>query len=373
MKAIGQLPSIDPKLLTEVVQRAIGQEIDEIFDWGIDPLSGGWEATTSIYHLTGSARERDVTVDWQLVLKIVRSTPERTDHTHWNYWAREPLAYRSGILSDLPDGIVAPRCYGVVNRPDNSIWIWLEALTDTTGAFWALRDYGVASRQLGRFNGAYLTSWPLPRGEWVSRGWLRSYVTNYAPIIEKLPDLQTHPLVRRAVPPQFVDELLRLSAERETFLDTLDQLPQSFCHLDSWRWNLFITAGRQGQPQVVAVDWAFVGIGAIGQELAPLVFSNRSDPKTEGYALRYYLAGLSDAGWRGEAETVSLGYAITMALEYGLALIGFYVEALLDEQQYASLEQGFGEPIDKLIEQYASWLAFALPRAEQARHLLGQF
>ena len=133
-----------------------------------------------------------------------------------------------------------------------------------------------------------------------------------------------------------------------------------------------MTTDQQGQPQITAVDWAFVGIGAIGQELAPLVFSNRSEPEMEAHALRHYLSGLLDAGWQGDERSVQLGYAITMALEYGLVLVGFYVDALLDEQQHPSLEQGFGEPIDKLVEQYASWMAFALPRAEQARLLLSE-
>ena len=370
MKAASQLPKIDQPMLIEVVQGVLGRGVDEVFDWHIAPLSGGWEAATSIYLVTGSARQRDTTVDWRLVLKIVRSLADRMDRTHWNYWEREPLAYQSGVLNDLPAGIAAPRCYGVVNRLDDSIWIWLEALTDTTEASWTLRDFGFAAYQLGRFNGTYLTSKPLPTGPWVSRGWLRNYVAAYAPVIEMLPGLQSHPLVRRAVPPRFVDNLVRLNAKREILLDRLDQLPQCFCHLDAWRWNLFITAAQSGQPQVAAIDWAFAGIGAIGQELAPLVFSNRNEAEMEAYALSHYLDGLSNVGWQGEEKTVRLGYAITMVLEYGLALIGFYVDALLDEPQHTFLEQGFGEPIDKLVDRYASWMEFSLPRLEELEAIL---
>jgi hypothetical protein len=351
-------------------QRALEQEIDEVTDWRIRPLSGGWETTTSIYQVAGRARRGEQAVDWTLILKIVRATADRIDPIHWNYWKREPLAYRSGLLDDMPGGIAAPRCYGVIERSDETIWIWLEELKDMAGSDWPLTAYRIAARQLGHFNGAYLAGWPLPAGDWVSQGWLRSYVEDYAPIIEQLPALQANLLVARAIPPRFRDDLLRLCLERHIFLEALDRLPQTFCHLDAWRWNLFLTAGADGQSQVAAVDWAFAGLGAVGQELAPLVFSNLADPGLEAYALDGYLEGLAAAGWQGETWTVRLGYLATTALEYGLAVVGFYLAALVDEAQHEMLEQSFGEPVGRLVEHYASWLEFALPRAEQARPLL---
>jgi Phosphotransferase enzyme family len=365
-----QLSALTAPMLQTIVPRALGHAVDAIGDWHVRPLSGGWESTTSIHLVSGHAHARGTTVPWHLVLKIIRATADRLDAQHWNYWKREPLAYQSGILSALPGGLAAPQVYAVVEHTDQSVWVWLEVITDTAESPWTLATYGVVAQQFGQFNGAYLTGRPAPTGAWVSHGWLRNYVTAYAPVIERLPSLEHHPLVSRAIPAHFVGDLVQLCTDRGRLLAALDQLPQTFCHLDAWRWNLFLTATPQGQPQVVAVDWAFVGVGALGQELAPLIFSNRSDPALEAHALHHYLMGLRAAGWHGDEQLVYLGYTATLALVYGLALIGFCVDALLDERQHAFLEQGFGESLDQLVVRYASWMEFALPRAEQARRLL---
>lgn len=366
-----QLPTLSVPILTPVVQHALGYPVDTIGDWESRPLSGGWESTTSIYLVSGNAIVQEATAPWELVLKIVRSTADRMEPQHWNYWKREPLAYQSGLLGNLPGGMAAPQVYEIMVQADESIWLWLEVITETVDAAWTLETYGIVAQQLGRFNGAYLTGQPLPTGEWVSHDWLRSYVSEYAPVLERLPELQQHPLVARAIPVQFVDPLLRLCADRDLLLAALDELPQTFCHLDAWRWNLFLTATPVGEPRLVAIDWAFVGVGGIGQEVAPLIFSDRREPAIEDHVLRNYLAGLHMTGWRGEEQLVHFGYAATMALQYGLALIGFCVEALLDEGQHKFLEEGFGEPLEQLVLRYGSWLEFTLPRAQQARQWLG--
>jgi hypothetical protein len=370
MKPAGPLPILEPDILLEVVQQALQQEVLDLVEPRTQLLSGGWEATTSLYEVSGHARTAGEPVAWALILKVLRPTDERLDPGHWNYWLREPLAYQSGLLGPHTGGITAPECYDVVERPDGTIWLWLEKIIDRVEPEWPLSAYGIAARQLGYFNGLYLTSRPLPTGPWVSQGWLRSYVTEYAPIVQQLPELQGNSLVRPAVPPHLLTDLLRLCGEQDTFLNALDRLPQTFCHLDAWRWNLFITHDAHGQPQTVAVDWAFSGIGAAGQELAPLIFSNYGTPEMEEYALRHYLEGLYAAGWQGEEWQVRLGYSATLAFEYGLAAVGFFVGALLDESQHAALEAGFSLPVDQVATRFTPWVEFALPRAEQARALL---
>jgi hypothetical protein len=371
MDQASQLPALSEPMLTPVVQRALGHPVDAIGDWESRPLSGGGEAATSIYLVSGDAIVQGAMAAWKVVLKIVRFTEDRQDPGHWNYWKREPLAYQAGLPGNLPHGIAAPQVYEIMEQADESIWLWLEAITETVDKEWTLETYGFAAQQLGRFNGAYLTGQPLPSGAWVSHDWLRTYVDEYAPVVERLPELQKHPLVARAIPTQFVDPLLQLCADRHRLLAALDELPQTFCHLDGWHWNLFFTANPAGEPRIVAIDWAFAGIGGIGQEVAPLIFSGRREPDIETHVLRNYLEGLHMTGWRGDDQLVHFGYAATMALEYGLALIGFYVEALLDEQKHSFLEEVFGEPLEQIVLHYERWLEYPLPRAQQARQWLG--
>ena len=87
------------------------------------------------------------------------------------------------------------------------------------------------------------TSRPLPAESWLSRGFLRAWVTRRATSAAKLPGIREHPLVRRAFPPAVADGVLRLWRDMDTLLDALDQLPQTLCHLDATPSNLFARRG----------------------------------------------------------------------------------------------------------------------------------
>ena len=67
-----------------------------------------------------------------------------------------------------------------------------------------------------------------------------------------------------------MDRFFRLWEERDRFFDALDRLPQTLCHLDSLRPDLFARETEDGDYQTVAVDWAFAGLGAIREGLVSL-------------------------------------------------------------------------------------------------------
>src|SRR5436305_473441 len=85
------------------------------------------------------------------------------------------------------------------------------------------------------------------------------------------PGLWDHPLVAPAFSPSAGARLQRLCARRERLLEALDQLPQTLCHWDFWRPNLFARRSAEGQDETGAVDWAFTGFGAVGTEVGQLV------------------------------------------------------------------------------------------------------
>jgi hypothetical protein len=75
--------------------------------------------------------------------------------------------------------------------------------------------------------------------------------------------------------------------------------------------NLFTRAGRAGE-EVVAIDWAWLGFGAVGEELAPAAMRvaerlpTEEQPAFAQGLVAAYLAGLHEAGWRGDARLVRL-------------------------------------------------------------------
>ena len=81
------------------------------------------------------------------------------------------------------------------------------------------------------------------------------------------------PWVQQMYPPSVTSAISNLWQERETWLGNLyDRLPQTFGHLDAARVNLLSRSLSDGTNEIIAIDWQLSGIGAIGQELSPMIF-----------------------------------------------------------------------------------------------------
>jgi hypothetical protein len=214
-----------------------------------------------------------MTIPWSLVLKTI-SMPDEVENLDpvQEGPRRDVLAYRSGILNDLPGGLAAPHCYGTDVLLDRTTRIWLEDLsTSTPGAAWAISDYGVAARYLGAFNGAYLTGRSLPDAPWLTRRWLRTWTMALEPQVARFRDAAGQGGFGHLLPDEVVAGVLQLWDQREKLLTAVEQLPRTFSHLDAFHQNLFLRRLETGQQQTTAVDWTYAGIAALGEELAPLV------------------------------------------------------------------------------------------------------
>jgi Phosphotransferase enzyme family len=233
------------------------------------------------------------------IVKVLRS--DRPAHPYWPaglrleepmWWRREADAYESGLL---PRGALkAARCEAVVERDDGSVALVLEDLRGLPATEWPLERYGPAARELGRWQGSFRT---VPREPWLSRDWLRAYLGRRAEESAGEP----------------------LWADRELLLDALDRVPRTLCHLDLWPRNLFDDDGA-----TVAIDWAFVGIGAVGEDAGNLVPDSVFDgflaperiDELHDLVWTEYLAGLRDSGWPGEEPDARLGFCVGAALKY---------------------------------------------------------
>ena len=282
--------------------------------------------------------------------------------------------YRSGLLADLSEDIRAPACYDEIERPDGSVWLWLEDLTDDADDPWPLDRYARVARRPGQFNGAYLADRPLPQGPRVSQGWLCGWVEAAAPYVAELAHVPDHPLLRQVYPSHVIEAYTRLWADRHTQYAALGQLPQVFCHLDAFRRNLFIRQGEDGTDETVLIDWAFAGTAGIGEELAPLVAGSVSFMEVlvddarhlEAIVLEGYIEGVRDVGWCGNADLVRTGYGIAVALRYGVGALHQVLPTMLDERRHPFIEQLFGKPMSEITWHSAAvneWFADLAPKA----------
>lgn len=369
-----RLSALGPATLTPLVRQALTDTSAEVLDWQIQPLSDGG---LGIYRFSGRARLHGETARWSMVIKALAPQPEQ-EASHWAYWKREPLAYTSGILLDLPCGVVAPRCFAVVDEED-VCWCWIEDVGDESMPRWSLEKYWRAARCLGRFNGAYLTGRPLPQKEWFGHGRERTWLQKSEQVFQDLERWTDHPFAQSWLSQESQQRMKQFWQRREQHLAALDRLPQTLCHYDAYRPNLRLRQNDLGEDILIAFDWQMIGTGAVGEEIAHLVWlglmCNNFDPDQakalDGAVFEGYLMGLREAGWQGDERIVRYGYAAAAAL-YGLGLTGDGLPTISNSKVYPLIERIFRQPAADVFLSWGQFWPDLLDLGDEAERILAE-
>jgi hypothetical protein len=235
------------------------------------------------------------------------------DPRHWNYWRREALVHESVLPGRL--GLAAPRVLDI-EETDAGIELVSEDVAGRYGAALTVDDLAVTAGDLGRAQGGPgLAGGPDSIGDapWLSRGFLADYSGGQPVDFGLLHDdaAWAQPLMARHFDAELRAGLVRLHANRPRLLEIAAALPRTICHLDVWPNNLI----RRPTGEVVFLDWAFCGDGALGEDVSNLVPDSVFDLHVPHTRLRElaaaceaaYLAGLRAAGWDGDERLVALG------------------------------------------------------------------
>ena len=379
-----EIKDIDATILTGPVRQALDAPTAVIIQWERDPIRyiNTEKSNLGLYRFRGTARVHGQARPWSVVLKAVRAPIHETEPAFWNYHRREILAYQDGLLSELPGGILAPRCLSISEYSDAICWLWLEDIADSSSRSWSLDEYRLAARHLGQFNGAYLVGMPLPNQPWLSRHWLQGWLAHYEKGCQDTlrlvqdKDFWEHPLLKSAFQRSITDDVLRLWDNHATLLGVLDQLPQTFCHMDAYRPNLFIRRNAQGTEQAVAIDWVFAGIGAVGEEIANLLAASliwfEYDAAEAGSLdtalFAGYMDGLREAGWKEDSRLARLGYTAACALRWGVVGL-WWLRSLGSVDEQAEFEKHWEHPMPELALQWSRTTYYVLDLAEEAYQL----
>jgi hypothetical protein len=384
MDAGADIPAVDATVLTPVVRQLLKDPRADVMTWKHTPLTWMTIMPSGLHRFQGEAtisrRSMPATVSWSAVLKVFQLPPKASDpaneHTSWNYWKREALLYKSGLLAEFPGDLRAPTFAGLTEAADGALWVWMEDVNDADSREWSLTRHALGARHLGQLNGAYLTGRTLPDIPGQSRNWLRSWVAFLADWIDANANEEfwASPIVRAAVPDREATLAFRTEADR--MLGLIERLPRTFCHLDGWRQNLLATRDSDGRQRTVAIDWMFAGLGAVGEEAAGTIggdmwhFVVEPDGARdfEAAVLKGYLQGLRDSGWTGDEGLMRFGYSAAIALRFGLLIPRW--AALLDEGHRDWLERKFGRPMEVIAEGWGLMLRFVLSRHDDARRLV---
>jgi hypothetical protein len=375
-------------ILTDVVNRMLGGVNLDLAIWSVDPI--GYSSVSphsrGLFRVHGSANTSGGITDWSLILKafqLVDDSPTR-DEAHPFYWKREALAYQSGLLPQGADGFAVPACFGVTERSDSSLWLWLEAIDEPQPEHWTLSRFRLAAYHLGAFSGSYAFRSSLPSASWLSRGLMRAWVADSAYLIECIQDASVwnHPLLCNTAFARFVPAILQLWDEREAWFITLEQLPQTLCHHDMWRKNVLTRRSAGEREQTVAIDWEVVGLGAIGGDIGNLIGVSLLNCDVEAQdaqvfataMLDDYAQGLRHAGCRAGLMQMHAVAQATAALRCVFSTACWPAAIVRNPDTSAQFiqesEQRWGRPIEALFRQWATVTAFLLAQAEEARTIL---
>ncbi|HLZ71983.1 MAG TPA: phosphotransferase [Dehalococcoidia bacterium] len=363
--------------LPAAVRDALGEPTAALGTWDVVPLKGSLATLTSarsVFRVRGTARTGSTTRPWSLVLKVLAPTPSQDDPARADYWRREQALYGKDVLTALPAGLRAPRCYRCDDL-NGVVWLWLEPVHDSSERPWNLARWAGVARQLGQFNGAYLAGWPLPQAPSLGGRRLRTWLERHRPLVARIAAAPDNPAVRRWWPRSVVTGLLQLWEERNVFCDALERLPQTFCHGDAIPRNLLTRRATDGSAETVAIDWEYAGCYAAGEEIgqslsvaAAFFDVEPADlPMLDETLLINYLQGLRDAGWRGNTLHVQFAYKAHAALRNAFNAVGTTVP---NSAAQAAARHVYGRSWEELAERRAAVRPFLLECAASARRCL---
>jgi len=382
-----QLKRMDQAVLMEVVRKDQHNPDLVILDWTVEPLSHEKisDTTGGLFCFSGQCQGREGIQPWKVILKCINNPKEWSQQPRvWYYWQREIMMFQSGFLEQLPSAVRAPRFYGVMEN-ENGAWVWIEHIQEVTGKQWSLDYFQRTARQLGRFQGAYLHKTPLIDRPWLSQSFFRNVWDEEGfwsgfmnPASEE--NAWKSPIVQRGFDDKQQSRVLQLLAEKERFFDVNDGLPRVLCHYDASRRNFMWSRSLQtGEEELVGIDWAFTGIGALGNDLGQLIgtslfffeYSPTDAETLEVALLEGYLAGLADIGVRVDARLVRLGYMISLSLWMGVMLPGWAAIMLPPDSEF-NVQAMYGRQVEEVLAGWVRLDEFCLDRAEEARALVQQ-
>ena len=277
-----------------------------------------------------------------------------------------------------------PRCYGVVEHADQT-WIWMEYIVETAPKRWELDHFAFAASSLSHFNAAYLKGEPLPDFSWLCNQYFHTMIADNGfwhtlMDVSKPGNAWESTFVKAHFSERLKQRINRLWMEKGGLLDSLDKLPQVFCHNDFHRRNLMIRPTSAGLQEVVTLDWHFSGNGPLGGDLGWLIGGSLFLFEREPFeaidlfkrCLEAYQAGLVEEGLEKYLEVARLGCLMSIAIIPGMILPA-YTYGFTEMDYYRDIAADlFGRDRDDLAVGWAEFTEFCMGCADEAQKIVAK-
>lgn len=184
------------------------------------------------------------------------------------HWLDEPAVYRSGLASSLPDPMRMPVVLQIERQGGDHLTIWMEDVDDVEP--WGIDRYRRTASALGALAGRWSESQAVGAFGLHRRDIGRLFsgkVLHHDIPIQANDEFWADPCVAAAVDDRHRADLGRLVAAIPQLLAALDGLPHGVCHGDAAPDNF----REPGDGSIVALDWSYGHVGAVGSDLAQLL------------------------------------------------------------------------------------------------------
>ena len=339
---LGRVEGLSLQALSPIVRRALADDQLTVLDREVSPLPGAQEGgiARGVFRISGSARRSSgEAAPWELVLKVVGDvdlidTGYSHEPTDWNYWKREALAFRSGLLDGWPGPLWPVRACAVDEVAADEVWIWLQACGDAQAkSVWDLDQLASTAHDLGAFAAQWATAPPdRNRHPWLAHRWVDGWVATVRTLgadhAAGHDGCWTTALIRDAVSASTPRRVADLMATADLLQDRLASLPVTLAHHDA-QWSNAFSAEESGLgPGTVLIDWSYLGLAPVGTDLGVHLGLNLAngavDPRRaedhDRSATEAYLRGLREHGWAGSTDAVLFARAASAAVVTGTLL-----------------------------------------------------
>jgi hypothetical protein len=271
---------------------------------------------------------------WAVILKTLKRQPGQENERAPHYWKREAEFFGSSLASEIDVGLCPPRCFAVQPISEDEIALWLEHIPHRT-TLWTDDQFYAAARKIGQFNGYWYGAENRLTGQWMNEQC--GFIEPWFPLVdESLDTIETRWESFRemgvSLDDAFLPQLRRAWLRCKANVQMYKSAPKTLCHFDAHQENLLWNEERR--DHLVAIDWAYVGPGALGQEIVVMI-SQRTrsgqdlapawlcDFSEEVYG--HYVEGLRQVGWAGSDDEVRVGYlAYATILEAAMTVSRLY-------------------------------------------------
>lgn len=259
-------------------------------------------------------------------------------------WRDEPHLYRSGLGAALPPPLRMPDVHAVIEEGPALVSIWMEDVEDRTP--WDLARYRRTAEALGALGGRWSGEQAAATFGLDGRDIGRLFsgkVLNHDLPLQADDAFWTDPAVADRVDAHHRRDLGHLAELVPNLLGAIAAAPSGVCHGDASPDNF----REPGDGTVVALDWSYGHVGAVGTDLAQLVAGRFESGAAGGEDVEVvastvfdgYLEGLDRVGRAIDPAQVRLAFALQLAVRSAFsALLLDHREDLGDEGRCQLLE-----------------------------------